>query len=586
MVAPLARLVIRKRGVDQRTKNTLDPGASGSAFGPLSPAQITLRNEAIAKFRGTNKTLTVHDFPFHRVKDPLASVDGNPVLFDSKEVVGSQGVPKKKFLKVINGLAEEEGANVADPVFKLGGVNTRQVTGRNTPTNLNAVFYDRLTHDGKASHFFNGANPFGDLDPNARVLKNTKKSTVTIQWQKRWYTWLNHGWWIWVPVPVVNESESMTPVKILLNNASLASQSLGPQLSDVEMIWSQRTLKDFGRKMLSLRPLAKQKVLADDSVLGRYANPTGKGMVNADYKSLIRGAFHDVWWNSNQPTQDGYTQMESNFTLYWGLAIMMYQSTLVSDQTPYDRYAAGDENAINEAAKRGLKLFVNEGKCIICHGGPEFTAASVRNIREGAKLNLVTEVATPTGKVIFDTGFANIGVRPTLEDLSLGAKTPVGSFSFAQRIKDGASLGQAVVFGANDRLLVDGAFKIPTLRNVELTGPYFHQGGHRTLREVVEFYARGADFKTQNAQHLSGLVVGIPELQHNPSGINDLVEFMKTLTDERVRYQRAPFDHPELLIPNGHSGVPAGVAVDEFLHVPAAGKQGGSRVRAFEEIVK
>ncbi len=52
--------------------------------------------------------------------------------------------------------------------------------------------------------------------------------------------------------------------------------------------------------------------------------------------------------------------------------------------------------------------------------------------------------------------------------------------------------------------------KIPTLRNIELTGPYFRHGGHRTLRETVEFYVRGADFKFENTEHISGLVAVSP----------------------------------------------------------------------------
>ncbi len=573
-------------GIDQRVKNSVSPGASGSAFGPLFGLQETVRTKAISEFRGSNQTLTAKDFPFHRVMDPIGAVENNKVLSSSKEIVGSQGVLKKNFTSLVPGVAEEKGATVADPIHQINGVNVRQVTERHTPTNINAVFYDRLTWDGKGNHFFNGVNPLGDMDPTARVLKNTKKTQLSVKWQLTWFSWWGTGWWIWAPVVHSSETDVMEPVKISLNNAALASQSLGPQLSDVEMIWSKRTLKDFGRKMLPLKPLAKQLVHREDSALGAFANTRGPGLTNADYASLVRRAFHDSWWNSNKATDDGYTQMESNFTLFWGISMLMYQATLVSDQTPYDQFAAGNANAISESAKRGLKLFVNEGKCINCHGGPEFTTATVGNIRTKEKLRLVTEIPTPAGKLIFDTGFANIGVRPTIEDLGVGAWAPFGTLSYTERIKAGANLGQKVEFGNNDRLLVAGAMKIPTLRNIELTGPYFRHGGHRTLRETVEFYVRGADFKFENTEHISGLVAGIPELQQNNQGINDMVEFLKTLTDERVRYQRAPFDHPELVVPNGHSSIKDGIAVDEFKLFPAVGKSGGDRVKAFEEIVK
>lgn len=571
-------------GIDQRVKNTVSPGAPGSAFGPLFSLQQTLSSQAISEFRGANRTLAAKDFPFHRKADPTGSVDTNKTTFDTKEVAGSQGVIKKQFTAIVPRVAEELGTVVADKVHQVGGVNTRQVTGRNTPTNIDAVFFDRLTWDGKGNHFFNGVNPLGDMDPTARVLKNTKTVKQEIKWQFQWISWL--GRWIWAPTTVTTQTDNMEPVKILLNNAALASQSLGPQLSDVEMIWSGRTLRDFGRKMVTLKPLAKQIVHRDDSVLGPHVVAGGRGLVQPDYASMIRAAFHDQWWNSSKATEDGYSQMEANFTLYWGISLMLYQSTLVADQTPYDQFASGNSQAISDSAKRGLKTFINEGKCITCHGGPEFSTATVSNIRRTEGLRLVTELATPAGKVFFDTGFANIGVRPTVEDLGVAAWAPFGSLAYTERIIAGANLGQSVSIGPSDRTLVAGAFKIPSLRNIELTGPYFHNGGYRTLQETVEFYVRGADFKFENTTHVSGLVAGIPELQHDPEGIRDLVEFLKTLTDERVRYQRAPFDHPELILPEGHASFEQGIAIDANSYIPPVGKWGGDRVRAFEEILK
>ena len=89
---------------------------------------------------------------------------------------------------------------------------------------------------------------------------------------------------------------------------------------------------------------------------------------------------------------------------------------------------------------------------------------------------------------------------------------------------------------------LDGAFKVPNLRNVTLTAPFFHNGGQLTLRQVVEFYNRGGDFAIENLGDLA------PNI--NPLGLNeqqiltDLVAFLEALTDERVRCELAPFDHP------------------------------------------
>ncbi len=127
-------------------------------------------------------------------------------------------------------------------------------------------------------------------------------------------------------------------------------------------------------------------------------------------------------------------------------------------------------------------------------------------------------------------------------------------------------------------LLQNGAFKVPTLRNIALTAPYFHNGGESTLQQVVEFYNRGGDFHDQNIDNLD------PDIQN--LGLTDtektnLVAFLSTLTDERVRFDKAPFDHPQLFIPNGHFGNTTAVtnngigkATDSLLEIKAVGKNG------------
>lgn len=134
------------------------------------------------------------------------------------------------------------------------------------------------------------------------------------------------------------------------------------------------------------------------------------------------------------------------------------------------------------------------------------------------------------------------------------------------------------------------AFKIPSLRNVELTGPYMHNGSMATLEQVVEFYSRRGNFINDN-QHDFLNSIGLAGTA-NPPGSSlasqearaAIVAFLKTFTDERVRYERAPFDHPEIKVPHGHVGdaqaVTAGntvdpnLAQDEFLIVPASGANG------------
>ena len=192
---------------------------------------------------------------------------------------------------------------------------------------------------------------------------------------------------------------------------------------------------------------------------------------------------------------------------------------------------------------------------------------------------------------IIDKGFNNIGIRPTDDDLGVGASDAFGPLSFTRRLFPGCPLpanlnfdGAAVTKGFG----VHGAFKIPSLRNVALTAPYFHNGDARTLREVVELYSRGGNVAPIN--DLDGTVIeplGIPALTSDE--IDAIVAFMEALTDERVLFRRAPFDHPQIFVPNGHPGgsrstVDAngdGLADDLMVEIPAVGAAGGSPLPGF-----
>lgn len=96
---------------------------------------------------------------------------------------------------------------------------------------------------------------------------------------------------------------------------------------------------------------------------------------------------------------------------------------------------------------------------------------------------------------------------------------------------------------------VKAAFKVPTLRNIELTGPYMHNGSMATLEQVIEFYGRQGNFHNEN---LHFQVSTISSSINSPANRADLIAYLKAFTDDRVRYEKAPFDHPEVVVPNGH----------------------------------
>ena len=123
-------------------------------------------------------------------------------------------------------------------------------------------------------------------------------------------------------------------------------------------------------------------------------------------------------------------------------ALAGYVRTILSGDSPYDRYLAGDEEALAAAQKRGLALFRGKAACAVCHVGPNLT----------------------------DERFHNTGVG----------------------WKDGehADEGRAQVTGDPADL---GAFKTPPLREVAVTGPYMHDGSLETLEDVIEFYDEGGE---------------------------------------------------------------------------------------------
>lgn len=292
---------------------------------------------------------------------------------------------------------------------------------------------------------------------------------------------------------------------------------------------------------------------------------------------------------ADQPSRsDGvrFSQMEANFSLFFGLAIQMYESTLVSDDSPFDRYMAGASWALSKDQQEGMSLFFGKGKCANCHGGAEFTNASVRKTLKEPLQRMIMG----NGQIaVYDEGFYNTAVTRTSDDILVGGRDPfgrplsntaliqqVGSTAFRQMV--GVSPNISVSPG--ERIAVMGAAKTPTVRNAELTQPFFHSGGDLDLTQLMEFYNRGGNFPGFNMNDLDS---DIQSLKLSDAEKRKIIAFMKSLTDERVRRESAPFDHPELLLPNGHQGNTSNVATtangqvaaDEMIRLPAVGAYGG-----------
>lgn len=551
-------------GTDSRTRNTLHPGPDGLFNAGSRP----------------NDELQLSDFPFVRFAQATNPASERTVLRDDR--VGTQGVNKTRFHGVFEGQSEEPGRLLRDATFTRHGRNVRQSTGRSAPTVINAVFNYANFWDGRANHFFNGVDPFGPLNQQAVV-------------------YLNNG----QAVSLNNDPAYR------LDNSSLASQAVGPPLDSAEMSWAGRSWPDVGKKLLNLRPLAQQVVHPQDSVLGQLVHPSGKGIGTdaTTYRDLVQAAFQPQFWNNDalEPIP-GYRQIEANFSLFFGLALQLYQATLVSDQTPFDAWLAGDPNAMSQSAVDGMFLFDNQARCNACHSGPLLTNASVLRLlladQENDPEGLIETMQMGNGLLAnYDGGFYNIAVTPTAEDLGRGRTAPFFMtngqpmpLSFSRQFEAGeALLGfpppdtpicAVPLIGCPpegvNRVAVDGAFKTPGLRNVELVGPFMHNGSMVTLMQVVDFYARGGNFPVENQAELGAFIAPIPELQGpaNEANRRALVDFMLALTDERVRWAKAPFDHPQLLIADGHQEIVLGnpkrtrILVDNIVEIPAVGALG------------
>jgi cytochrome c peroxidase len=584
-------------GADPRVRNAISPGLKAN------PVDTTF---SLGGFHAPNSTVSPGELPSHK----LSKIDDrtSTVLSDSNDVVGSSGVFNRTFASVGTSptvsfdrvpSVPDVCQSVADPDgFQVNSVNVRKVEPRNTPTMINAVFNNRNFWDGRAQDVFNGASPFGARDPTAVVYRNTALGP--------------------------------RPEKMRITFASLASQAVGPPLSNFEMSCDKRTFPDVGHKLLGMRPLALQFVSPTDSVLGPLVGSSFTGL-STHYRDMVQQAFNPQWWSSTQAVtinKKSYSQMEANFSLFWGLSVKAYMETLVANNSPVDQFydARGNSTALGESAKRGLNIFqsfdgvapdprdptgtrritvkLSTGKpanarCITCHGAAETTNATVGNVQDERleRMTVRNPLNSPACK-IYDQGFLNTGVRPVLDDPAAAGVDPFNN-SFSETVLARLGILTARVptaiapFGLTppvggtsncEAANVNAAFKSPGLRNAELTGPYFHNGGQLTLMQVVDAYNRGGDFN--NAQ----IDENIQSLQLAEQDKRDLVAFLVALTDERVAFERAPFDHPSLCAANGqqgdsHSvavgsslpgGGPTAVAADQIVCVPAVGANGRS----------
>ncbi|MCB9846060.1 MAG: hypothetical protein H6811_08755 [Phycisphaeraceae bacterium] len=261
-------------------------------------------------------------------------------------------------------------------------------------------------------------------------------------------------------------SEFRDPVTgevVIAAGGALESQAVGPIVSDVEMGHAARDWDHVTGKLATSVPLALASDIPPEMSDAIDANPT--------YPELFQAAFGDPEISASRIA----------------MAIATYERTLVPDQTPWDRFQAGEQNAMTPGQIQGWNT-LQAANCVACHAPPKFT----------------------------DDTFRNIGVRPTAQDIGR----------------------QGVTGNPQDR----GRFKVPSLRNVGLKSSLMHTGQFTNLNQVFPFYAGGGAGGNNNLDPL--LPIAVP-----PPQVPAVIDFLaNALTDPRVANETFPFDRPTLYV--------------------------------------
>jgi len=194
-------------------------------------------------------------------------------------------------------------------------------------------------------------------------------------------------------------------------------------------------------------------------------------------------------------------------------AIASYERSLVSFDSPFDHFVAGDSSAISASAKRGWVLFNSRGRCNLCHA-------------------LTDTTSRPT--TFTDDTFHNIGIgivrhqvvplaRQTKQSIAKGDTIGVDQAAILTPM---SALGRFLVTRGDSDI---ASFKTPDIRNVMVTAPYFHDGSAATLWDVVDHYNKGDGLQNP------WLDVDIQPLALHENEIDDLVALMASLTSPSYR---------------------------------------------------
>jgi cytochrome c peroxidase len=228
-------------------------------------------------------------------------------------------------------------------------------------------------------------------------------------------------------------------------------------------------------------------------------------------------------------------------------AIASYERTQFAFDSPFDKFMAGDKNAISESAKRGWSIFNGKGRCMSCHGW------------------------NPTQPLFTEMKFHNIGVSAHKSDFVPLARKALDTLRSGASAQDIDKLAIGTDMSGLGRFLVTkqphdiGAFRTMGLRNLLVTQPYFHDGSQQTLWDTIDHYNKGG---VQNPYLDGGIVpLGLTEAEED-----DLIAFLTSLTSPEyekaakeeydLQFKRSRTDRPQrdTAAANGEKGRGPGLA--------------------------
>jgi cytochrome c peroxidase len=204
-------------------------------------------------------------------------------------------------------------------------------------------------------------------------------------------------------------------------------------------------------------------------------------------------------------------------------AVAAYERTLYQNDTPYDRFLKGEQDALNDEAKRGFELFQGKAGCIQCHNGPLLTDENFHDL--GVPDNEAFEY-DPLRQIALRYQHYSRGVP---EEEYVSARTDFGLYYTTKQDED------------------KGKFRTHSLRYLLYTPPYMHNGIFYTLEEVIEFYNEGGGTSESKSPLLKPL--GLSDQEKD-----DLLEFLLSMSGEEIIHEPPLLPEYAVLTPNGLGG--------------------------------